>query len=260
MQNRQDVGDADNEVGHLGAEKGYAFIDAVRVAFDVGALGLGVSGDISRSSSLTTVITVEGFCSFLSLIVAVHEIVNVCRQQCFRSDGRTVEATNHPVTQYSTYLSFRLASILSNMVGMSLMASDLAVDTTTAKTTIGLMMVSMGIFASRALSSSRQKPAGAILSQDDDIELGLLAGANDEPPPQPPAMMQQRQAQQRPEFEPVPLVADAAPVGNVVPLPRQQNQFFQPPAAPQGPAPERVRAPRRKVKVKVHKAPHIQRK
>ena len=251
--------DSDNKVGNLGPEKSYSFIDAIRVAFDVGALGLGVNGDISRNSSLLTAITVEGFCSALSLIVAVHEIVNVCRQQCFRPDGLTVDSTSHPVTEYSTYLSFRMASIASSMVGMSLMASDLAVETTTAKSTVGIVMVSIGIFASRALSGSRHKPAEAVLRRyidNDDIDMGLLVPVQDDPPPPAPA------GQPAPEpmqaiHEEVPLVVDAQPVRNMAPAQaRQQNQFFQPGPAPVGPPAQRHAVPRKKVRKKVARVGH----
>jgi hypothetical protein len=226
MQNRQEAVASDREVGHLNPEKAYAFIDSVRVAFDVGALGLGATGNISRPSSIITAVTVEGFCSALSLIVAVHESVDVCCQQCCRRDGRTVDSTNHPATQYSTYIAFRMASIAASFAGMILLAVDLAADTVTAKTTIGIVALSMGIFASRALSSSPHKAAGTMLHVDDnalvnDIEMG---GA-------PEAVA--------PVYQPVPAVAVVMPADDrqppLVSDAARPNQFFQPQSAPAAP-------------------------
>lgn len=238
MQNRQEVVASDREVGHLNAEKAYAFIDSVRVAFDVGALGLGATGSISRLSSIITAVTVEGFCSALSLIVAVHESVDVCCQQCCRRDGRTVDSTNHPATQYSTYLAFRMASIAASTVGMILLAVDLGADTFTAKSTIGVVALSMGIFASRALSASRHKPAGTVLhvdgadedGQQHDIEMGAV-----------PAFQSIGNADVIRMDDQPPLVAE------------RRNQFFQPAPAPAAPARamEALIAPQ-----SVAKAPH----
>lgn len=202
MQNRDQAASQDRDAGNLKPEKGYAFIDAIRIATDVGALGLGANATITRTNSMITAVTVEGFCSMLSLIVVVHEIVNVCSSQCYRRDGLTVESTNRAPTEYSTYLCFRMASILVSFVGMSLIAADLGADTSTAKSVIGIAAISLGIFASRALSSSKQKPAGITLQNDGgDIEMGLM------PAPPPP--------------------------------PGRQNQFFQDQqVAPQGRAPQ----------------------
>lgn len=245
MQNRQPENNSDKELGRLAPEKAYAFIDGIRVAFDVGALGLGATGDISRTSSLTTAITVEGVCSVLSLIVATHEMVNLCGEQCCRRDGRTVEASNYPTTQYSTYLSFRMASILSSMTGMALMTADLAVNAMTSKTTVGLMLVSVGIFASRALSGSRHKPSGTVLQVDDgDVEQGLLVPLD--LPPAPPAGQALPPA---PVMEAVVVqpVERAAVAPDAAAPPQRPNHFFQPQPAVKGVAPHPVKAgPRKK--------------
>ncbi len=244
MQNRNQPAVQDRQVGNLGPEKAYAFIDGVRVAFDVGALGFGANGTISKSGSLTTAITVEGFCSLLSLIVAVHEIVNVCGQQCMRRDGRVVESTSHTATEYSTYIFFRMTSIVASFVGMALVAADLGAETTTVKSTIGIVAISLGIFASRALSSTRHKATEIVLQDDGgDIEMGRAG-----PPPAPPApALAQRHGLFAHDQEEIPLIAVARPAD--APAPAMQpaeglrpNQFHQPELAAQGPAVPQQRA------------------
>lgn len=263
------VDDGTKEVGNLGPEKAYAYIGAIEGAFDVGALGLGASGTISSRNSLVTAMTVTGISAAMQLSVALHEIYTVAREICCRPDGRTVESTSHPATEFSIYLSFRLISIGSEIVGMALVAADIAADTTTLKTTVGIMALAVGHFAGRALSGTKHKSSGAVLTVDpdelDELEQGFGPGPDDHPPVEAqavPLVAMARAAQQPPagraagqqrEMEEVPLVSDArdvqpAGVAAAVSIPaspsqqRRPNHFFQAPpqqpSAPQSAAPQ----------------------
>lgn len=142
--------------GRMKPETAYAFIDAIRVAFDVGALGLGVTDQIGTESSLYTTVTVESFCSLLAFIVFVHETVNLIKNRFFDKDDTKENA--YPLTEHSTYLFFRMSSIVASLVGISMIVADLAEEgAVDVKASVGTMLVAVGIFASRALSGSQPK-------------------------------------------------------------------------------------------------------
>src|SRR3990167_6105255 len=99
MQDRPAPATPDREVGHLNPQKTYAFIYSIGTGVSLGSLGLGAGQVIPKNTSLITSITVEGFCSTMSLVTLLHELINLCGLLCCRRDGQTVEATSHPPTQ-----------------------------------------------------------------------------------------------------------------------------------------------------------------
>ena len=248
MDGRAVVG-TDIEVGRIKSRKGYDYADTIRGGVNVGSLGLGAGQIISKNTSLTTAITVEGFCSVISLAVAVHEIVEICGLQCCRRDGRIVESTNYTPAQHSLYITFRIAANLSSLIGVALIALDLAVDTTTMKTTVGIALMTIGAFASRTLSGSTQKPTGTVLVADDNaMEQGRLAPRSARSPAAHAVLWQHRRAEQSSHLQPAneddsPIEMEPAhhvPVVQAVEarVAPRQNQFFQDHSAANASAPQ----------------------
>lgn len=171
--------------GRMKPEKAYELINGVRDAFHVGALGLGVTDQIKMDSSLLTIVTVEAFCNLLAFIVFVHECVNLSHSK--HTHDEDDEHTSHSLTHHTIYLSFRLSCIVAGTIGAALITDSLTKDTHNAvETTIGTMLMSLGIFASHALGSSKPKS----LQKDDINKLESLTEEEEgeQPPSSAPLM------------------------------------------------------------------------
>ncbi len=162
------------EVGNINEVRAYSIVDAIRVSLEVGILGYGTTGTISRDNSLITAITAEGVASTFSLIIAIHEFWRVLAEVCCRRDGRTVASTNRSPTEYSLYLCFRVMCVAMSYTGVALVASDIANNSTSLKTTVGLGLIALSIFSSRALSGSKHKQTNPVFYSDDQLmEMGM---------------------------------------------------------------------------------------
>jgi hypothetical protein len=150
--------------GKITPQKAYDFIEGVRDAFHVSALGFGTTGQITEESSLLTSVTVEGFSSVLNLLVFGHECYNLATNPVFKNDTQAP----HRITQHSLYLSFRLTCILSSIIGATLIAHGMVNDSA-VETTVGTLLVSLGIFGSHILNSSKPKEV-TIINQSKESE------------------------------------------------------------------------------------------
>lgn len=163
-----------DDVGSLKSPKAYSVIAALRTAVDMSVYGLNVGDLITKASALITVVVVEGFCTFLSGAITVHEIVQVSLEQCCRRDGRTVASTSHTPVQYSLYLSFRVLSVAVSAVGVGLAGSQIGIPTLSEKAAIGLVMIGLGNATNSILNGLTYKPADVVLlSEAEEMEMGL---------------------------------------------------------------------------------------
>lgn len=217
MQRREEEEDqpaSNNEAGNIDPVRGYAIVDGIRIGVEVGALGFGTTRTLSQEASLLTAITAEGVCSALSLLIAAHEFWKVLAELCCRRDGRTVASTSHSPIEYSLYLSFRLLLVATSMVGVSLIGLDLAAQTTTNRTTIGLALITFSNFATRAISGSKHKATNAVLlSPEEEMERGLRR--------------RERRARTRGFFSAVPNSQLVVAEQDAIELPLRQNPAFQ---------------------------------
>lgn len=140
--------------GRMKPEKAYDLMNGVRDAFHVGALGLGVTDQIKMDSSLLTLVTVESFCNLLAFIIFVHECINLAKSSYHNDNNHPT----HSLIHHSIYLSFRLSCILAGTAGAILIMHSIGNEkNNSVETTIGVMLMSLGIFASHALSTSKPK-------------------------------------------------------------------------------------------------------
>jgi hypothetical protein len=125
----------------LNALNAYALVEAARSSLVVGTLGLGVSGHIQTIATLSSFITIEAFCALLNLVVIVNEAILI------RSDAKL------HTTECYIYLCFRLFSVFSSLIGLSLMSVDLFNHHINGnKIVIGTILVALGLFISHALN------------------------------------------------------------------------------------------------------------
>lgn len=199
-----------DDVGSLKAPKAYSVIAALRTAVDMSVYGLNVGDLITKASALITVVVVEGFCTFLSGAITVHEIVQVSIEQCCRRDGRTVASTSHTPVQYSLYLSFRVLSVAVSSIGVGLAGSQIGMPVLSEKAAIGLVMIGLGNATNSILNGLTYKPADVVLlTEEEEMEMGLRKA---------------RQAQMKRGIFP----AQPVPAPVVPRAAEQPNPFFQP--------------------------------
>lgn len=153
----------------LSDHKANAIIQAIQSSFNVGTLGLGVTGQISADSSLLTLVTVELVCSVLALILFVLETYNFIASRYLGEDRHRPNA--YSATEHITFLAFRLISILASAIGLALIAVDVALgeEKRGMESAVGTTLVAIGIFASRALNGSLPKD---VKVSEDDLEAG----------------------------------------------------------------------------------------
>lgn len=129
----------------LNPSNAYSLVEAARSSLDVGALGLGVSGNIPTVASLYTFITIEMFCAFFNLVVILNESTKLYTDKSGNTMGRSI------------YLSFRLLSVVSSLIGLTLMSIDLHSNNISGnKIVIGTILVALGLFISHAMNVSRK--------------------------------------------------------------------------------------------------------
>jgi hypothetical protein len=120
---------------------------------------------------LYTTVTIESFCSLLAFIVFIHETVNLINHRFLDKDDTKENA--YPLTEHSTYLFFRVSSILASVAGISMIVADLAENGAVGvKSSVGTMLVAVGIFASRALSGSQPKEIRRARVREAEAEAG----------------------------------------------------------------------------------------
>lgn len=155
---------------------------AVRAAFHVGGLGMGVIGKLTTDTSLLISMTIEGVVSVLLLGLWIAEITNLFYARC---TGRHSSEDDAFIPGHSLYLYFEIIVLACNIGGVGLVGADMAArqrdtayNTTSLNTEhppgtltiIGLMLWAISFVLNEALKAKYKALAESKNAKVDEVK------------------------------------------------------------------------------------------